>query len=230
MHRLTDLVRYADEFLRISEIEDWPQALNGLQIENSGAVTRIGATVDASSATLQAAAERGVNFLIVHHGLFWPGLQPISGQLHRQLKLALRNDIALYSAHLPLDLHPEVGNNVELARSLGLDAGEPFLETKGQPIGRKVNASLRREELIGKLEESLGGSVRCIGAGPMETKMIGIVTGGAGGGNLPPARAGVAPQIYPRMPPLGGLPAPELGLALFSCVSVTTRNSGLPTL
>src|SRR2546423_12315825 len=230
MHRLTDLVRYADEFLRISEIEDWPQALNGLQIENSGAVTRIGATVDASSATLQAAAERGVNFLIVHHGLFWPGLQPISGQLHRQLKLALQNDIALYSAHLPLDLHPEVGNNVELARSLGLDAGEPFLETKGQAIGRKVNASVRREELIGKLEESLGGPVRCIGAGPMETKVIGIVTGGAGGEIYTAARAGVDTYITGEAPHWVAVAAEELGINLFLGGHYPTETFGVKAL
>ena len=137
-------------------VEDYPNALNGLQIENSGNVTKIGAAVDASSATLKSAAEQKINLLLVHHGMFWPGLQPVAGPLRRQLKFAIENDIALYAAHLPLDLHPEVGNNVQLARSLGFEKSEPFLELKGQPIGRKVNASLRRDELVAKLEKSLG--------------------------------------------------------------------------
>src|SRR3982074_2808979 len=80
-------------------------ALNGLQIENSGRVTKIGAAVDASTRALQKGAKKHVDLLLVHHGLFWPGLKPVTGALHRQLKLAIENDIALYSAHLPLDLH-----------------------------------------------------------------------------------------------------------------------------
>ena len=97
---LSQIVSYADEHLRIREIEDWPNALNGLQVENSGAVTKIGAAVDASTRTIDLAIERGLNFLIVHHGLFWPGLQPISGGRRRMLEQILRNDLALYSAHL----------------------------------------------------------------------------------------------------------------------------------
>src|SRR5947209_3006935 len=120
MPELDEIVRYADEFLRIAQIDDYPNALNGLQIENSGSVTKIGAAVDASGRTMQMATEQGIDLLVVHHGLFWPGLQPIRGALFRALKTALDHNIALYSAHLPLDLHPEIGNNVLLAAALGL--------------------------------------------------------------------------------------------------------------
>src|SRR5437867_9524680 len=106
MASLIQIVRHLDKYLRVGEIEDWPNALNGLQIENSGRVTKIGAAVDVSTRVLAQAAREQVNFLIVHHGLFWPGLQPVTSSLRRQLKLALENDIALYSAHLPLDVHP----------------------------------------------------------------------------------------------------------------------------
>ena len=88
MPQLHQLVDYCNDLLRIGEIADWPNALNGLQIENSGAVTRIGAAVDASTRTIDAAIERGINFLIVHHGLFWPGLQPITGGRRRMLERA----------------------------------------------------------------------------------------------------------------------------------------------
>jgi len=131
MVSLPEIVRYSDEYLRIAEIDDYPNALNGLQIENSGMVDKIGAAVDASSATLQAAAERHISFLFVHHGMFWPGLRPVTGLLHRQLRLALGNEIALYAAHLPLDLHPEFRTRLlEPRRSLTvnfpvrLDSGE----------------------------------------------------------------------------------------------------------
>ena len=90
MSILDQLVAYCDDKLRISEISDWPNALNGLQIENSGAVTRIGAAVDASTRTIDTAIERGINFLIVHHGLFWPGLQPITGARRRMFERAFR--------------------------------------------------------------------------------------------------------------------------------------------
>ncbi|MEY2531952.1 MAG: hypothetical protein QOI96_2037, partial [Verrucomicrobiota bacterium] len=118
MVSLDQIVAYADESLRIREIDDWDNALNGLQIENSGKVTKIGAAVDASTRVLREAAEKDVDLLLVHHGLFWPGLSPVTNALHRQLRLAFENDIALYSAHLPLDVHPVLGNNAQLASAL----------------------------------------------------------------------------------------------------------------
>src|SRR6059058_3480199 len=126
MATLTEIVEYTNDYLRVEQIGDWPNALNGLQIENSGKVTKIGAAVDVSTRVLTAAAKKDVDLLIVHHGLFWPGLQSVTGALRRQLKLAFENDIALYSAHLPLDLHPKVGNNARLAGRLGLKATQPF--------------------------------------------------------------------------------------------------------
>src|ERR1051325_10132637 len=114
MRSLSEVVSYADRFLRILDVGDWDNALNGLQIENSGRVTRIGAAVDVSTRILTEAVKRDVDFLIVHHGLFWPGLQPVRGALRRQLRLAFENELALYSAHLPLDVHPKLGNNAQL--------------------------------------------------------------------------------------------------------------------
>src|SRR5215475_9455823 len=114
MASLSEIVSYADRFLRIRDVGDWDNALNGLQIENSGRVTRLGAAVDVSTRVLTEARERDIDFLIVHHGLFWSGLQPIRGALRRQLRLAFENDVALYSAHLPLDIHQQVGNNAQL--------------------------------------------------------------------------------------------------------------------
>src|SRR5262249_28757395 len=148
MASLSEIVSYTDRLLRIREVGDWDNALNGLQIENSGRVTRIGAAVDVSTRVLTEVEKRHVDLLIVHHGLFWPGLQPIRGALRRQLRLAFENDIALYSAHLPLDIHPRVGNNAQLVAALGLKSARPFLEEKGQPVGLKIRASLPRGDLV----------------------------------------------------------------------------------
>src|SRR5207302_10099029 len=145
MASLSEIVVYTDDFLRIREIGDWDNALNGLQIENSGRVTRIGAAVDVSTRILTKAAKKNTDLLIVHHGLFWPGLQTVTGALRRQLKLAFEKDIALYSAHLPLDLHPKVGNNAQLASALGSKTTKPFFEEKGQLIGVRSQISGSRD-------------------------------------------------------------------------------------
>src|SRR5437870_9478355 len=154
---LSKIVAYTDKFLRISEIGDWDNALNGLQIENSGRVSRIGAAVDASTRVLTEAATKKVDLLIVHHGLFWPGLQPVRSAFRRQLQLAFQNDIALYGAHLPLDIHPQVGNNAQLVAALGLKSAQPFLEEKGQLVGLKARASMPRSQLARKLRKALNG-------------------------------------------------------------------------
>ena len=180
MASLAEIVAYADKYLHIREIGDWDNALNGLQIENTGRVTKIGAAVDVSTRVLKEAARKNVDLLIVHHGLFWPGLQPITRALRRQLKLAFENDIALYSAHLPLDVHPVFGNNAQLASALGLRSPTPFFEEKGQLIGLKARSSQPRAELIRRLTKVLGGRVKGFNFGPTKTKTIGIITGGAG--------------------------------------------------
>src|SRR5215471_19988306 len=150
MASLSEIVRYTNHFLRIRDVGDWDNALNGLQIENSGRVTRIGAAVDVSTRVLTKAGKKNVDFLIVHHGLFWPGLQPVTRLLHRQLQLAFKTDMALYGAHLPLDIHPKVGNNAQLVAALGLKSAQPFLEEKGQPVGLKISVSMTPNELVRK--------------------------------------------------------------------------------
>jgi dinuclear metal center YbgI/SA1388 family protein len=228
--KLTDVVAYANEYLRIAEIGDWPNALNGLQIENSGSITRIGAAVDASTRALSIAAERGVDFLIVHHGLFWPGLQPIRDAFRRQLTLAFQHNIALYSAHLPLDLHPQLGNNAQLAAVLGLGATEPFLETKGQPIGLISRRRIHRDELTRRLEHSLGARVKTFMSGPAETEAIAVVTGGAGGEIAEVARAGVDTFITGEAPHSAAVAAEELGVNLLLGGHYATETFGVKAL
>jgi dinuclear metal center YbgI/SA1388 family protein len=230
MAELAEIVRYADERLRLVEIEDYANALNGLQIENSGNVTRIGAAVDASSVTVQLATERSIDFLVVHHGLFWAGLRPLTGPLFCTLKKALEHNLALYSAHLPLDLHPSLGNNALLAAALGLGATRPFLEMKGGPAGLVAETGIPREELLRRLEDALGGRVHCFAAGPVKTQRIGIVTGAAGSEIHAVAREGIDTYITGEGPHWAAVAAEELGVNLFLGGHYATETFGVKAL
>jgi dinuclear metal center YbgI/SA1388 family protein len=227
---LAQIVSYADEHLRIGEIGDWPNALNGLQFENSGTVTKIGAAVDASSRTIDAAIDGGVNFLIVHHGLFWPGLQPITGSRRRMIDRVLRHDLALYSAHLPLDVHSVLGNNAQLAAALGFEQTAPFFEAKGQQIGLKIEAEISRDELAKKLEQSLGGPVKMFAAGPAQSKSIGLITGGAGSEIYDVAREGIDTFITGEAPHWAAVAAEELGINLLLGGHYATETFGVKAL
>jgi dinuclear metal center YbgI/SA1388 family protein len=230
MASLIQIVRYVDKYLRVREIEDWPNALNGLQIENSGRVTKIGAAVDVSTRVLTDAAKRDVDLLIVHHGLFWPGFQPVTDGLYRQLKLALENDIALYSAHLPLDIHPKIGNNVHLAVALGLKSTMSFFEEKGQLIGLKARASLPREELVRKLRSALSGPVKTFNFGPKKTHTIAIVTGGAGSEIYRVAEEKIDTFITGEAPHWAAVAAEELGMNLILGGHYATETFGVKAL
>src|SRR5215472_11981763 len=212
MASLSKIVSYTDRFLRIREVGDWDNALNGLQIENSGRVKRIGAAVDVSTRVLSGAAKRDVDLLIVHHGLFWPGLQPVRGALRRQLRIAFENDVALYSAHLPLDIHPRIGNNAQLVAALDLKSAKPFLEEKGQPVGLKVRVSMPRSELTRKFEKSVNGPIKVFGFGPKQTRTIGVVTGAAGSEIYRVADEGIDTFITGEAPHWAAVAAEEVGV------------------
>jgi len=230
MASLIEIVRYTNKYLRVREIEDWPNALNGLQIENSGRVTKIGAAVDVSTRVLSQAAKKDVDLLLVHHGLFWPGLQPVANALRRQLRIAFENDIALYSAHLPLDIHSKIGNNAQLAAALGLRSTTPFLEEKGQLIGLKARASLPREELIRKLREVLAGPVKTFDFGRTKTHTIGIITGAAGSEVYRIAQEKIDMFITGEAPHWAAVAAEELGINLILGGHYATETFGVKAL
>ena len=227
---LSQIVSYADEHLHIHEIDDWANALNGLQVENAGTVTKIGAAVDASPRTIDRAIECGVNLLIVHHGLFWPGLQPITGGRRRMLERIFQSGLALYSAHLPLDVHSLLGNNAQLAAALGFENTEPFFEAKGQSIGLKIQTAVPREELARKLEHSLGGPVKIFASGPAQTRLIGLITGGAGSEIYAVARQGIDTFVTGEAPHWAAVAAEELGINLVLGGHYATETFGVKAL
>ena len=177
---LDKIVTHCQSLLRVSEFEDWSQAMNGLQVANSGKVTRIAAAVDISPNTLRMACEIKADLMLVHHGFFWSGLQPWIGGRYEMIRDMIQNDIALYSVHLPLDAHPKIGNNALLAQMLGLKTVKPFMKLKGQTIGFRGTRKIHREKLKSLLEEKLGSPCKLLPFGPETSQSIGVVSGGAG--------------------------------------------------
>jgi len=178
--RLDKIAGYCDRLLRIAQIKDYDRAANGLQVQNNGRVTRIAAAVDASLATVRKAVDAGADLLIVHHGLFWGPAHPWTGKRYELIRTLLEANLAVYSSHLPLDLHSRLGNNFQLCRALGLRALKPFFFDHEQRIGLRSSARIQRDVLVKELERVLEGPVRVAPGGPAICRQIGVVTGGAG--------------------------------------------------
>lgn len=229
MH-LNEVVGYLDDLLGVPSIGDYPNALNGLQVGNSGGLSKIGAAVDACEAVIDEAAAAGVDFLLVHHGLFWGGLAPLTGAAYRKTRMILEADMAVYSAHLPLDVHRRFGNNALLADALGLENGEPFFTEFSQPIGWKFEAEVNREVLRDLIEKAVGGPVHLAPGGPVVARKIGVVTGGAGGAVARAVKEGVDTFITGEGPHWSFTAAEELGINLFYAGHYATETFGVKAL
>jgi len=175
---LGDIVRYCDDLLNVRAIQDSPEAENGLQVANAGAVSRIAAAVDLTAATVKHAIAEKADLLIVHHGLSWSRSGSGDSYLERFAEL-VRHDIALYSVHLPLDCHPQLGNAAVLGRCLGIAITEPFGVWRGQPIGVRGELDIARDDLGDRLAAVLDTPPKRMLFGPPRVRHIGIVTGAA---------------------------------------------------
>jgi dinuclear metal center YbgI/SA1388 family protein len=154
MAKLADLVAYCEQRTRRTAFTDAPGAFNGLQVANRGTVTKIGAAVDAGAVPFQKAVAAGIDFLLVHHGMYWDMPRPIIGPVYDRVATLIDGNCALYSSHLPLDSHPQIGNNAILAKQLGLKIKRGFLPNPGGFIGGIApNRSLTRTALRQKLEK-----------------------------------------------------------------------------
>jgi len=232
---LTDIAAYLDQYLRIRDVPDEPNAVNGLQALNgSGRVGRIVAAVDASLATIAGTAGgySQPTLLVVHHGLFWDGNVPLTGRRYRRIRALFDGDVALYSAHIPLDVHAEVGNNHVLARRLGLADIAPFDLYRGIPLG--VQGTLApgapREELVARLERELGGKARLIPGGPARSQRVGIITGGAGDRIRIAAEAGLDTYVTGEGPHHTYFDATELGINAIYAGHYATETVGVKAL
>lgn len=230
MADLAEIVAYLDRELKVSSIPDYPGAVNGLQLANEGRVERIVAAVDASLPVIEAAAEGGPGLLIVHHGMFWQGAQPVTGAFYRKLKIAMDAGLAIYSSHLPLDVHPEWGNNVLLARALGISNMEPFLEQKGLHMGVIGEWKGTLEALADLFETVVGGRVHVCPGGPNSVCKVAVVTGGAGSEVAKVAAAGANTFITGEGPHWSYPLAEEMGVNLLYGGHYATETFGVKSL
>jgi len=178
--KLIELADYLDEYLKTAEFED--KSLNGLQVEGREEVATIALAVDFSRQSVQRAQEIGADLLLVHHGLLWAPGYPIVGYRYRRLKMLMETGIALYATHLPLDAHPQVGNNAQLAKKLGLTSLSPFGEYHGRKIGYagRFSKPKRLKEIERTLTSLLDGKVSCLSLGKETISTVGICCGGGG--------------------------------------------------
>jgi dinuclear metal center YbgI/SA1388 family protein len=227
---LKELVEYLDDYLAVGDLPDAPNALNGLQVEAAGPVTRVAAAVDATEASIAAAIEAGADLLLVHHGLYWDGNAPVTGRRYRRLSSALKAGLAVYSSHIPLDYHDEVGNNVVLARALGVEVEGRFAEYQGVDLGVWGRLELSREALCARLDDLLGVRVKLIPGGPERVTRVGVLTGGGGSYVAEALDAGLDALVTGEGPHHTYFDASEGGLNLYYGGHYATETWGVRAL
>jgi dinuclear metal center YbgI/SA1388 family protein len=222
MSKLTEIVAYCDRRTRRARFKDAPGAFNGLQVANDGRVTRIGAAVDAGLVPFRQAVDAGVDLLIVHHGMYWDMPRPLTGPAYDRLGTLVNGNCALYSNHLPLDSHPELGNNALLARELGLRAPRGFIPNEGGPIGRIARSRLTRAALRRKLEAKYR-RVIAIEFGSSRPSHVGFCSGSGNGAVRPLIDEGVDTLVTGELREEWFNVAQEHGLNLYLCGHYATE-------
>ena len=190
--RAQELARECDRILEANKFRDYPGARNGLQVSHERKVKKVGWAVDADMESIRRAGKEKVDFLIVHHGIYW-GSSALDRKIRaKRIREARRLGVAIYSSHLPLDAHPELGNSIGLLRALGLEKWKrkSFGKAMGREIGYKVEGvKIRISDLGFRIRDLRGNEgekvrrwdgVKVVEGGPKVCRKIGIVTGGFG--------------------------------------------------
>jgi dinuclear metal center YbgI/SA1388 family protein len=233
---LARIAEYLDAMLRTAEIPDYPGAMNGVQVEHTGPVTRCAVAVDISLRTIDAAIANGANLLLVHHGMFWGGAQPLRGRAFERVRRLITHDVAVYASHLPLDLHPTMGNNALLARELGLVPSSGFARFQTIDVGVSGESDVETATLAARcaaVAAREGGHLVLVGDAPARrTRRWAICTGaGASSDTLrEAAAAGVDTLIVGEGPHHTGVDAPELGIAVLYAGHYATETFGVRAL
>lgn len=179
MSNIESILQYAGDLLDIQEHPDYRGAANGLQVAGPDEVAHLAAAVDASEEVVHAAVDAGADLLLVHHGIFWHGLRPLTGRRFRKVAALIRGDVGLYAVHLPLDGHPDLGNCILLAQEVGLEVEGRFGTYEGADIGwwgRTEESSAA--EFRRRVARAVDGPVRVLSGGEHPVRTVGVVTGG----------------------------------------------------
>jgi dinuclear metal center YbgI/SA1388 family protein len=236
MVALGDVVEYLDTLLNVRESPDYPGALNGLQVASSGPITTIAAAVDASQRTIDGAVQSGASLLLVHHGLFWGDPERVVGCRYHRLKALIAHDLAVYSAHLPLDRHPTLGNNVLLARALDLQPTGPFAQFQSIAIGVRGTTDLATSEMLARASafaREQGGEARASAFAPdRRTRSWAICSGGGASADTlnEAAQLGIDTLIVGEGPHWTAVDAPERGLVIIYAGHYATETLGVRAL
>jgi dinuclear metal center YbgI/SA1388 family protein len=228
MAELNEIVSFLEQELDTKNIPDYSVANNGLQLANSGKVTKVVSAVDASLPVIRKAINAGGDLLVVHHGLFWQGAQNIVGAQYEKLSEAIHADMAIYSNHIPLDVHPQYGNNILLAKALGMEETEAYHPWKGILLGLKQELNLEFEDFIKKIEVAIGDSVHfCRGRLEPSVGTVGVITGGAGSEIAAMAEQGIDTFVTGEGPHWSYPLAEELGVNLIYAGHYATETFGV---
>ena len=226
MAKLSEIVAFLDRELRTAEVPDYPGAHNGLQLENGGEVHKVALAVDASLTAIEKAVAEKADLLVVHHGLFWQGVRMMTGGQYRKLKTAFDGGLAIYSSHIPLDIHSKWGNNALLAEKLGLSVEDKFMPWKGIELGLAGQWEGTWSELETLVEKEVGPLISSIRANTQVGK-LGIITGGAGSEVEAVVKAGVDTFLTGEGPHWSFPLAEELGLSVIHAGHYATEIFGV---
>jgi dinuclear metal center YbgI/SA1388 family protein len=230
MIRTEDIVNYCDQRTKISEIKDFPGSYNGLQLENSGEVLKIGAAVDAGLVPFQKAISTGIDFIITHHGLFWTPPIPLINSAYQKVKLCIDHNLAVYGSHLPLDCHPEIGNNAILAQKLQLEPIASFLPYEGVDIGLITKNTQSRKDLSNRLKSLFPMGINSMEFGSDTPSKIAILTGSGQSAVDKILDAGADTLITGELKQHHFNLAQELKLNLYACGHYATETFGVDAL
>jgi dinuclear metal center YbgI/SA1388 family protein len=230
------LAQIADEWLRCRETPDYAFALNGLQVDNRAPVQRIAAAVDCSQRTIRGALAVGANFLVVHHGLFWGGLQPLTGAHLARVRLLLEHDVALYSAHLPLDAHEVMGNSYLLARALNLAPTGGFARYQTIFCGVNGETDVATEDVVSACDRFArthgGQAIASLRSPDRRTRRWAVVTGAGINSDVlrEATELGIDTIITGEGPHWSAVDAEEKGLVIIYAGHYATETLGVQAL
>jgi dinuclear metal center YbgI/SA1388 family protein len=236
MPPLASLVEFLDAALNITGIPDYPNAVNGVQLTNVGDIRRIATAVDFSTDTVNGAVSASAGLLLVHHGMFWAGVQPIVGTRRERLHALLSHDMAVYSAHLPLDVHPSFGNNVLLAKRLGLEPSSGFAKYHTIDVGLSGSSDIPTQLLAARAQELATECHGTLVVTPFNadrvTRRWGVCTGaGADSSTLrEAAERGLDTLIVGEGPHHTAVEARELGIVILYAGHYATETLGVRAL
>jgi dinuclear metal center YbgI/SA1388 family protein len=236
MPALAPIAEYLDDTLNVAGVPDYPNAVNGVQLANTGDIDRVATAVDFSTATVEGAIGAGAQLLVVHHGMFWGGVEPITGHRHARLAALVRHDVAVYAAHLPLDVHATLGNNALLAAQLGLTPSGGFARFQTIDVGLRGESNIETRRLAERAAALAAEFRGTLVATPFEpdrvTRHWAMCTGaGADSPTLREAAArGIDTLIVGEGPHHTAVQARELGIVVLYAGHYATETLGVRAL